>query len=237
VESANPDILRRIRKRITPEQVVEAVRMAVDAGIKPHASFILGLPGETPETMKETADFGEHIKSLGAIYGFHLLAPFPGTEVRDECERYGIRILTSDWREYHANRAIVETPSVSRDMMDAVVAAWQKEFDDWLDYVRVRRETGEATEEEAWPLTRLEHTIVMYDLMMDRIVEEKGAWRNGGRPETRDEALLRLTEAVVSSTKYTSGQVLRTLRFAADGKNLRYSAENGRSWWTWVDYL
>jgi len=237
VESANPEILRRIRKRITPEQVVEAVRMAVDAGVTPHASFILGLPGETPETMKETAEFGERIKSMGAIYGFHLLAPFPGTEVRDQCETHGIRILTSDWREYHANRAIVETPDVTRGMMDDVVSKWQKEFDDWLEYVRLRRETGEATEEEAWPLTRLEHTIVMYELMMERIVEEKGAWRNGGRPETRDEALGRLADAVVSSTKHSQDQVLRTLRFAADGGNLRYSADNGRSRWEWVDYL
>ena len=82
IESANPDILKTIQKGITLPQVVNAVKMCQQVGIIPYASFILGLPGETPQTIKDTLDFGERLKEQGMLYGFHLLAPFPGTEIR-----------------------------------------------------------------------------------------------------------------------------------------------------------
>jgi len=97
VESGNPQILATIKKGITRQQVVAAVDMCRRAGIIPHASFILGLPGETPQTIRETMDFGEQLKELGLSYGFHLLAPFPGTEIRENSDQYGIKILTDDW--------------------------------------------------------------------------------------------------------------------------------------------
>ena len=82
VESGNPQILKTIKKGITREQVVAGGDMCRRTGVTPHASFILGLPGETPQTIRETMDFGEQLKELGLSYGFHLLAPFPGTEIR-----------------------------------------------------------------------------------------------------------------------------------------------------------
>ena len=81
-------ILKTIKKGITLQQVEDAVIMCKRAGIIPHASFILGRPGETPETIKETMDFGEDLKKVGLSYGFHLLAPFPGTEVREQNDKY-----------------------------------------------------------------------------------------------------------------------------------------------------
>ena len=57
----------------------KAIKMCNTAGIIPHASFILGLPGETPETIQETVDFGLEMKKLGLSYGFHPpCPPFPG---------------------------------------------------------------------------------------------------------------------------------------------------------------
>ncbi len=122
IESANPQILKTIKKGITLKQVEDAVNMCQRAAIMPFASFILGLPGETPQTIKETMKFGSRLKKLGLSFGFHLLAPFPGTEVRDNSEGYGIKILTNDWSQYHANRAIVETPSVNHHALDEIVA-------------------------------------------------------------------------------------------------------------------
>ena len=37
--------------------------------------------------------------------------------------------------------------------------------------MKKRRASGEADEEEAWPLTNLEHTVLMYDLMMKQVIE------------------------------------------------------------------
>ena len=79
IETANSGILQTIRKGITLDQVVSAIDMCARAGVTPCASFILGLPGETPDTIEETRIFGEKIKAMGASYGFHLLAPNPRT--------------------------------------------------------------------------------------------------------------------------------------------------------------
>jgi len=110
VESGNQHILDRIKKKITLQKVGEAVAMARDAGISVQASFILGLPGETRETMMRTLEFAQQ---LDTFYGLHVLAPFPGTEIRENAEEYGIEILTHDWAKYDANRPVTRTKECS----------------------------------------------------------------------------------------------------------------------------
>ncbi len=110
LESGNQSILDRARKRTTLERARRAVELCKDAGISPFGSFILGLPGETRETMEETSVFAQ---SLGIPYGFHLLSPFPGTRVRNRASEFGIKILTDDWSLYDADHAVTESEGVS----------------------------------------------------------------------------------------------------------------------------
>ena len=236
VESANAEILKTIRKGITTEQVISAVKMCQEAGIMAHISFILGLPGETPETLKETVDFGEKIKDLGAFYGFHLLAPFPGTEVRQESDKYGIKILTDDWTQYHANRAIVETSSVSQKMLDETVMEWEKECNEWLSKMQESTKRGEATEEEAFQVNRLEQTIIIYDLMMERVLENNRSCSNN-KFDSFSDALKSLIKKVACSTSYSEGQILSVLNSCLENGNLMYAAQNGHIKWDWVDFL
>ena len=237
VESANTAILKTIKKGITTQGVLAAVAMCLDAGIIPHASFILGLPGETPKTLKETTDFGKRLKDRGAFCGFHLLAPFPGTEVREEHERLGIKILTNDWSRYHANRAIVETPSVNREMLDEIVIEWEDAFKQWLGEIKRLMDTGEATEQEASLLTNLAHTVLIYDLMVDHVIEEKGSWRNNGKPIAGPDALKTLADRVASATSHQPKDISSALVYAAEQGNLSYEASQGQVKWRWVDYL
>ena len=237
VESANAAILKTIKKRITTEQVLAAVSMCFDAGITPHASFILGLPGETPETLKETTDFGRRLKDMGVSSGFHVLAPFPGTEVRDEHNKLGIKILTNDWAQYHANRAIVETPTVTRKMLDKIVIEWKNDFDEWLGEVKRRMETGEATEDEASVLTNLELTVLIYDLMMDRVIEKRGFWHNNGKPISGPDALKILVDRVARSTKHRPEDIFSSLSSAIEHGHLTYEENLGQVRWKWVDYI
>ncbi len=122
VETGNPEMLERIRKRITLDQVRHAVSLCREVGIIPHTSFIVGLPGETPETLRETEGFAAR---LGSLYGYHLLAPFPGTTVREEAGNYDLEILTNDWTKYDANKAIVRTAALSPEEMDTFVADFE----------------------------------------------------------------------------------------------------------------
>ncbi|MCP4694902.1 MAG: B12-binding domain-containing radical SAM protein [Desulfobacterales bacterium] len=237
VESGNPEMLKRIKKGITRSQVVDAVKICKDAGVDPHASFILGLPGETPDTMAETIAFGERLKEMGVSHGFHVLAPFPGTEIRENPERYDLKILTDDWSLYHANRAVAETAAVNREMLDDVVIGFEKKFDAWLGRLARRRRSGEADETEAWPLTRLEHTVYMYDLMMAERIEKNGSWIEEDGPVSTGSALETLADRVWSQSGRTREEILNTLTFAESSGSLKLDQKDQRVKWEWVDYL
>jgi radical SAM superfamily enzyme YgiQ (UPF0313 family) len=199
IESANPQILKTIKKGITLDQVEEAVGMCQRAGITPFASFILGLPGETPATIKETMDFGERLKHQGLAFGFHLLAPFPGTEIREKCDQYGIQILTNDWSRYHANRAIVETPEVNHRMLDEIVIEWENEYNQLLADIKQRMQKKKASDEDAQQVINLERIVLMYDLMMKKEVERNGFWSHDGRAVSTDDSLRKLADRISRS--------------------------------------
>jgi len=241
VETGNPEMLKRIKKGITLDQVVDAVKMCVDAGITPHASFILGLPGETRETIQETVAFGEKLKSMGVLHGFHLLAPFPGTEVRENNAAYDLTIESHDWNDYHANRAIVSTRGTTREMLNNVVLEWEENFDIWLDKIKNRRASGEADEAEAWPLTNLEHTVLMYDMMMKQVLENlehvPGGTTHKGQDETTESALEYLVEQIQDSLEPSREEILHTLQHAVQRGYLRMTEKEGYCHWEWIDYL
>ncbi|MCP4667838.1 MAG: radical SAM protein [Deltaproteobacteria bacterium] len=236
-ESGNAGILKRVKKGITLDQVTEVITLCGEVGITPQVSFILGLPGETTQTLEETMAFGKRLKDMGALHGFHLLAPFPGTEVRDQNDEYGIKILSNDWKEYHANRAIVETASVSSKMLDEIVIAWEEKFDEWLGDIKRDRERGEATEAEAEVLENLENTVLIYDLMMDRVIELKGFWQTNGKPASAEDLFKTLVHRVAGATEYTLKQVDDTLSSAVKKGTLDWAEEKDGVRWEWVDYL
>jgi len=237
IESGNPQILKTIQKGITREQVVAAVNMCRRTGVTPFASFILGLPGETPQTIRQTMDFGEQLKELGLLFGFHLLAPFPGTEIRENSDRYGIRILTDDWSQYHANRAIVETPAVDRQMLDDIVIDWENEYNQLLADIKQRMEKNSASAQEAEQLNNLERIVLVYDLMMKSFIEQNGTWAHDAHPQRREDSLDILCDKI--STALNAGpQLIRdTLNHALRQGDLvcQDSAETTR--WQWRDYI
>jgi radical SAM superfamily enzyme YgiQ (UPF0313 family) len=118
IESGCPEMLKRVRKGIKLEQARDAVRICKQAGMLPHASFMVGLPGETRESLERTDEFA---RSLDIVYGYHYLAPFPGTTLCEKVSDYDLEILTRDWSKYDANDAIVRTSSLSpQDIRDFV---------------------------------------------------------------------------------------------------------------------
>jgi radical SAM superfamily enzyme YgiQ (UPF0313 family) len=81
IESASPEIIKTLQKDITLEQVEEAVRDSREVGLQVIGYFMLGSPGETPETIQRTIDFAKKLKVDFAQ--FSVTTPFPGTELYD----------------------------------------------------------------------------------------------------------------------------------------------------------
>ena len=234
IETGDPQIMKTIRKGITLEQVVAAVQMCHEAGLMPHGSFILGLPGETPETIERTLAFGRRLEAMGVSYGFHLLAPFPGTRVRDRAGEYGIRILTDDWREYHANRAIVETATVPAARLDEIAGGWKERFDAYLGDIQRRMGTGEASADEADTILNLERTILLYDLMMGELLETDPGEVQDAETTASLEGLSR---RLAARCRYDAPTLHAALTFTHQQGNL-HQRRDGNAWrWQWVDGL
>lgn len=81
VETGNEEMLRYIRKDETKEQIREAVRILKKEGLPCLTSYIIGLPGDTHETIKQTLDFARELDT--EQMKFMLLTPVPGTEVHE----------------------------------------------------------------------------------------------------------------------------------------------------------
>jgi radical SAM superfamily enzyme YgiQ (UPF0313 family) len=77
IESGNEQILRHARKGAYPDKAVRGLTWARQAGIKNWGYFIIGLPGETEETIRQTIDFAKKLPLDIAL--FHVAAPYPGT--------------------------------------------------------------------------------------------------------------------------------------------------------------
>lgn len=118
-ECGNQRILDAIRKGFTLEQTERAIRWTKEAGIKVDTNFILGLPYENEETIKETLDF---IMKLDPDFiNLAILAPFPNTEVYEWAKR-GIGGLRLKSDSYKATGRIVgntlELESVPRQRLE-----------------------------------------------------------------------------------------------------------------------
>lgn len=100
LESADDAILHNARKKITISQIKKAVNWAKDAGIIVSGSFIIGLPGETEETVRKSIELAQELDLYSVT--FPIAVPYPGTVLRKMAinREYGLRILSNDWDDY-----------------------------------------------------------------------------------------------------------------------------------------
>lgn len=78
IESGDQNILNKMRKGITLAQAESAVALCGKFGIKTYLFWVIGLPWETEESIRNTAKFAKRIK--GDFAEFHIAYPFPGTD-------------------------------------------------------------------------------------------------------------------------------------------------------------
>jgi radical SAM superfamily enzyme YgiQ (UPF0313 family) len=82
-----------MQKNISPGQARRAVKLIKNHGIKTTGYFILGFPGETPETLEKTLTFIRTI-FLDDV-GVFLFTPLPGSEIYQTVTQFGD--YTEDW--------------------------------------------------------------------------------------------------------------------------------------------
>jgi anaerobic magnesium-protoporphyrin IX monomethyl ester cyclase len=120
IESANNEILAKIGKGTTIEKVTEGIKMLKDAGIEIMSQFVIGSPGETLGTIKESIKYA---KRSGCDYtNFYSVLPFKGTRQWDYVLEYGT-LYTDKIHDFHSisPRIVFETPEFSyEDRLEAI---------------------------------------------------------------------------------------------------------------------
>lgn len=86
-ESGNQQILHNIKKGMRVEVARQFTENCHKLGIKIHGTFILGLPGETKETIRETIQFAKDIDPH--TLQVSLAAPYPGTALHKQATENG----------------------------------------------------------------------------------------------------------------------------------------------------
>jgi radical SAM superfamily enzyme YgiQ (UPF0313 family) len=127
LESGNKEILAHAKKGVDPERARQSLAWSRAAGIKNWGYFIIGLPGETEATIKETVAFSKSLPLDIAL--FHIAAPYPGTPffnevVKNRWFRPGVR-----WEEVDMDEStVLDYPDLPAERLEY----WQKRaFMEW----------------------------------------------------------------------------------------------------------
>ncbi len=171
VESGNEEMLKRIKKRIKITQVKEAAKMCIDVGMRCLASFIVGLPGESVETLKDTERLAEELGDMGIEYGYHFLAPFPGTTIREQIDSYDLKILSNNWDHYDANRPIVATSNLGPEDMENFVKRYEEKLNKLRRLTEKKYKNGTLTPVEKFHFEGMMRTEVIFELLKNDLIE------------------------------------------------------------------
>ena len=130
IESASQEILNTLNKDITLEQVEEAVGITREVGLQTIGYFMIGSPGESPETISKSIQFAKKLKLDFAQ--FAVTIPFPGTELYNlYLQDGGDSIPWESFIYAGAGRQLIpvfESNGLSRDELQSWVGRAYKEF-------------------------------------------------------------------------------------------------------------
>jgi hopanoid biosynthesis associated radical SAM protein HpnJ len=118
-ESGDPQILANIKKGATVEQAHSFMKNCKKLGLVVHGDFIIGLPGETPETIKRTMQFAEQLDC--ETIQVSIAHAYPGTAFDDYLRQH--QYITADEMSDDMGHQLptIQYPGLSRaEIVEAV---------------------------------------------------------------------------------------------------------------------
>lgn len=114
IESGNQKILDLVQKRISLEQIITAVNLTKEVGLKAKGFFMLGHPMETLETIEDTISFAVSLPLDYAM--FTLTTPFPNTKLYEMAKEYGT-LTEADWSFYSCWHPVYTPDGLTREIL------------------------------------------------------------------------------------------------------------------------
>ena len=127
IESDSPEMLKSINKNIIPSQIINALNIANKYGIDVYGSFIIGMPGDTVESIKRRVKFACKLPLTGIT--FNLFTPYPNTKITDFISQHGI-VSTNleDYSDHTNHPAFIPNGMTAEQLMSLQNWAYKKFF-------------------------------------------------------------------------------------------------------------
>ena len=123
VETGDAETLAQLKKGTTLEQIREAFRACRSLGLRTHATFTIGLPGETRESMQRTRDFMLELEPDSTQIS--IATPFPGTDMFDPD-------AAEEWDRFDGAAHAVATPGgLSVEELEQNLAELQRYWEEF----------------------------------------------------------------------------------------------------------
>lgn len=121
VESANQETLDRINKNIKAEEIENSLRMCKQAGLEPHATFMVGYPWETKKDAEKTLGLAKNLFKKGIIDTLQatIMVPYPGTKLYDYCRENNL-LLTVDYNRFDQSGAVMKSLLSEREIKQKI---------------------------------------------------------------------------------------------------------------------
>ena len=105
---------------------------------------MVGLPGETFETMKHTFDYFKNVRNVNEVT-YNIAIPYPGTEMLDMAKRgdYDLELLSEDYPQYRRHIGVMRVGKLSLDdLSDAKAIGYDDFYSNWRRIIPLIHRTG-----------------------------------------------------------------------------------------------
>jgi len=117
LETAAPEVRRIMRKEVPLESYAIANKLTNKYGVETLNSVMIGLPGETRETINTTLSYLRNTRDIQQA-NCSIAVPYPGTELYEMAKKgeYGLKLITKDFTEYRRyGSAVMSVGDLSPD--------------------------------------------------------------------------------------------------------------------------
>jgi len=125
-ESGNEQILKNIRKGVSLERARHFTKDCHDLGVLIHGTFIVGLPGETLDTIEQSIRFAREMNP--ETIQVSLASPYPGTHFYEYVKEHNFLVQDVYNDESGYQRCTVSYPEVSAEEIFAAVERFYRKY-------------------------------------------------------------------------------------------------------------
>ena len=126
VESGSQEVLDKIKKGLTLEQIEEGIRLVKKHGIQALGGFMFGFPFDSRESVEQTIRFAKKL-SPDQVQ-FSICMCYPGTLLYEDAKRNGL-LLAKNFKEFDMTYGpVVKTLDMEREELSNILARAYREF-------------------------------------------------------------------------------------------------------------